>query len=237
MTACVTPPRARLLGTGRDPSPSRDLARPSPRPGAHVANPRATIARDGTARALRRIRHVADALAPRSMSAALSPVWRAAVLKAIKKNDVRANRPFALTRSRHSALVGPVRALAPTRTPPTRPAIATQPLTPHRPPPACSHPQKHMPYAKYIQLATVKPNGRPSNRTVVFRGFLGATRTPTSTRLPAIPTLPSRPPIRRNFFAHDHRPNRFPRHFPCFRRRDAEHHRRDGSAQQQGGGD
>lgn len=35
-----------------------------------------------------------------------------------------------------------------------------------------------MPYAKYVQLATVKPNGRPSNRTVVYRGFLGATRTP-----------------------------------------------------------
>ena len=35
-----------------------------------------------------------------------------------------------------------------------------------------------MPYAKYVQLATVKSNGRPSNRTVVYRGFLGATRTP-----------------------------------------------------------
>ena len=32
---------------------------------------------------------------------------------------------------------------------------------------------KHMPYAKYFQLATVKPNGRPANRTVVYRGFLG----------------------------------------------------------------
>lgn len=32
-----------------------------------------------------------------------------------------------------------------------------------------------MPYAKYFQMATVKPNGRPSNRTVVFRGFLGET--------------------------------------------------------------
>lgn len=32
---------------------------------------------------------------------------------------------------------------------------------------------KHMPYAKYLQLATVKKDGRPANRTVVFRGFLG----------------------------------------------------------------
>ena len=32
---------------------------------------------------------------------------------------------------------------------------------------------KHMPYAKYLQLATVKKDGRPANRSVVFRGFLG----------------------------------------------------------------
>lgn len=32
---------------------------------------------------------------------------------------------------------------------------------------------KHMPYVKYFQMATVKPNGRPANRTVVYRGFLG----------------------------------------------------------------
>ena len=123
--------------------------------------------------------------------------------------------------------------LAPTRTP-TRPAIATQPLTPHRPPPACSHPQKHMPYAKH-PTRHCQPNGRPSNRTVVFRGFLGATRTPTSTRLPdthppsdhrSAELLRARPPTE---------PLSAP--FPCFRRRDAEHHRRDGSAQQQGGGD
>lgn len=30
-----------------------------------------------------------------------------------------------------------------------------------------------VPSAKYVQLATVKPSGRPSNRTIVFRGFLG----------------------------------------------------------------
>jgi pyridoxamine 5'-phosphate oxidase len=29
--------------------------------------------------------------------------------------------------------------------------------------------------SKLMQLATVKPDGRPSNRTLVFRGFLGAT--------------------------------------------------------------
>ena len=29
-----------------------------------------------------------------------------------------------------------------------------------------------LPYAKYVQLATVKRDGRPSNRTVVFRGFM-----------------------------------------------------------------
>lgn len=28
-----------------------------------------------------------------------------------------------------------------------------------------------MPYARYFQLATVRPNGQPANRTVVFRGF------------------------------------------------------------------
>lgn len=27
-------------------------------------------------------------------------------------------------------------------------------------------------YSRYVQLATVRPNGRPANRTIVFRGFL-----------------------------------------------------------------
>jgi PPOX class probable FMN-dependent enzyme len=31
------------------------------------------------------------------------------------------------------------------------------------------------PYSRYFQLATVQANGRPANRTVVFRGFLGST--------------------------------------------------------------
>eukprot|EP01025_Chloroclados_australasicus_P028568 TRINITY_DN28303_c0_g1_i4.p3 TRINITY_DN28303_c0_g1~~TRINITY_DN28303_c0_g1_i4.p3 ORF type:complete len:193 (-),score=19.74 TRINITY_DN28303_c0_g1_i4:388-966(-) len=30
-------------------------------------------------------------------------------------------------------------------------------------------------YSKYFQIATVRPNGSPANRTVVFRGFLGDT--------------------------------------------------------------
>ena len=30
-------------------------------------------------------------------------------------------------------------------------------------------------YSRYFQLATVQPDGRPANRTVVFRGFLGDT--------------------------------------------------------------
>lgn len=31
----------------------------------------------------------------------------------------------------------------------------------------------HLKHSSYFQLATVSPNGRPSNRTVVFRGFEG----------------------------------------------------------------
>eukprot|EP00877_Chromochloris_zofingiensis_P008741 jgi/Chrzof1/411/Cz01g14250.t1 len=34
---------------------------------------------------------------------------------------------------------------------------------------------KSLPYSKYLQLATVRTDGRPANRTVVFRGFLNAT--------------------------------------------------------------
>lgn len=32
-----------------------------------------------------------------------------------------------------------------------------------------------LPHIRYLQLATVRPNGRPANRTVVFRGFLEET--------------------------------------------------------------
>ncbi|MDX2229330.1 MAG: pyridoxamine 5'-phosphate oxidase family protein [Leptolyngbyaceae cyanobacterium bins.349] len=37
------------------------------------------------------------------------------------------------------------------------------------------HRNRSLPYARYFQLATVRPNGRPANRTVVFRGFLDDT--------------------------------------------------------------
>lgn len=33
---------------------------------------------------------------------------------------------------------------------------------------------KHLIHSKYMQIATIKKNGRPANRTVVFRGFLSA---------------------------------------------------------------
>ncbi len=32
---------------------------------------------------------------------------------------------------------------------------------------------RHVAQSRYLQLATVRPDGRPANRTVVFRGFLG----------------------------------------------------------------
>lgn len=34
------------------------------------------------------------------------------------------------------------------------------------------HRNRSLAYARYLQLATVRANGRPANRTVVFRGFL-----------------------------------------------------------------
>jgi len=34
------------------------------------------------------------------------------------------------------------------------------------------HKNRSLPYARYFQLATVRANGHPANRTVVFRGFL-----------------------------------------------------------------
>jgi PPOX class probable FMN-dependent enzyme len=37
------------------------------------------------------------------------------------------------------------------------------------------HKNRSLPYARYFQLATVRPDGHPANRTVVFRGFLGDT--------------------------------------------------------------
>ncbi len=37
------------------------------------------------------------------------------------------------------------------------------------------HRNRSLPYARYAQLATVRPDGRPANRTIVFRGFLEET--------------------------------------------------------------
>ena len=34
------------------------------------------------------------------------------------------------------------------------------------------HQNRSLVYARYLQLATVRPDGRPANRTIVFRGFL-----------------------------------------------------------------
>lgn len=46
-------------------------------------------------------------------------------------------------------------------------------LPPWRPPLSRAlHRNRSLPYARYLQLATVSPDGRPANRTIVFRGFL-----------------------------------------------------------------
>lgn len=37
------------------------------------------------------------------------------------------------------------------------------------------HRNRSLIYSRYLQLATIRPDGRPANRTVVFRGFLGDT--------------------------------------------------------------
>lgn len=37
------------------------------------------------------------------------------------------------------------------------------------------HRNRALPNARYLQLATLRPNGYPANRTVVFRGFWGTT--------------------------------------------------------------
>lgn len=37
------------------------------------------------------------------------------------------------------------------------------------------HRNRSLVHARYLQLATVRPDGRPANRTVVFRGFLEPT--------------------------------------------------------------
>jgi pyridoxamine 5'-phosphate oxidase len=37
------------------------------------------------------------------------------------------------------------------------------------------HRNRSLVYARYLQLATIRADGRPANRTIVFRGFLGDT--------------------------------------------------------------
>jgi PPOX class probable FMN-dependent enzyme len=37
------------------------------------------------------------------------------------------------------------------------------------------HRNHSLAYSRYLQLATIRPNGRPANRTVVFRGFINQT--------------------------------------------------------------
>lgn len=50
------------------------------------------------------------------------------------------------------------------------------PLAPWRSPLARAlHRNRALVYARYLQLATVEANGRPANRTLVFRGFLDET--------------------------------------------------------------
>lgn len=51
------------------------------------------------------------------------------------------------------------------------------PLAPWRSPLARAlHRNRSLVYARYAQLATLRPDGRPANRTVVFRGFLEPTQ-------------------------------------------------------------
>ncbi|MEL6331528.1 MAG: pyridoxamine 5'-phosphate oxidase, partial [Cyanobacteria bacterium J06626_26] len=48
------------------------------------------------------------------------------------------------------------------------------PLAPWRPALARAlHRNRARAYCRYLQLATINAGGKPSNRTVVFRGFVG----------------------------------------------------------------
>jgi PPOX class probable FMN-dependent enzyme len=63
--------------------------------------------------------------------------------------------------------------LAFSRSPDLPSLILTMPLAPWRSPLARAlHRNRSLVYARYLQLATVRADGRPANRTVVFRGFL-----------------------------------------------------------------
>ncbi|MEL6814600.1 MAG: pyridoxamine 5'-phosphate oxidase family protein [Cyanobacteria bacterium J06598_3] len=58
---------------------------------------------------------------------------------------------------------------------PTIDAI-TEALAPWRSPLSRAlHRNRAQPFARYLQLATVRPDGTPANRTIVFRGFLANT--------------------------------------------------------------
>jgi len=51
--------------------------------------------------------------------------------------------------------------------------MSALPLAPWRSPLARAlHLNRSLVYARYVQLATVRADGRPANRTIVFRGFL-----------------------------------------------------------------
>lgn len=54
--------------------------------------------------------------------------------------------------------------------------VEEQELAPWRSPLAKAlHKNQSLTYARYLQLATVTPEGQPTNRTIVFRGFLQQT--------------------------------------------------------------
>ncbi len=59
---------------------------------------------------------------------------------------------------------------------PNPPPIDLEPLAPWRPSLSRAlHRNRSQPFSRYFQLATVKSDGMPANRTVVFRGFLANT--------------------------------------------------------------
>lgn len=148
-----------------------------------------------------------------------------------------ARRPSAISDGRHARVHVRVRHVANVVDPPAAMAASLGPAWRSAVLTAIKKNDKHMPYAKYFQLATVKPNGRPANRTVVYRGFLGTcarfrhwtravarvgSSNPRANRERNTPL----PPFRSR--AHLANPP------PSFRRVRGHHHR-DGPPQQQGG--
>lgn len=59
---------------------------------------------------------------------------------------------------------------------PTQPTVETHPkheLAPWRSPLSRAlHRNRSQPFCRFLQLATLRPDGTPANRTIVFRGFL-----------------------------------------------------------------